>query len=459
MQSIPLEAYGVGAYFLLCTSLAYLTRRTKSFAEFSVGNHKVPTAMIFASLAATYIGPGFSIGFTEKGFNTGFVFFILSLPLALQTILVGVFFAPRLARYRDCFTIGDVMEQQYGRFTHLLAGIVSVGLCIGFTAIMGKIGGQLLSSVTGWSVPISIAAVTLFTAFYTFTGGVRAVIANDGIQFLWFCLVIPSVVLLAFFKCPVPTSEVASKAVELTHAGFSGMTGMQIFGLAISFLLGETLLPPYANRALSAKTVTASRWGFVLAGAFSPVWLGLCSVLGVYGYFLLPADVTGDAVFMGLGKHLLNGVLFGCLLAAVIAITMSSQESVMNSASVALVRDIAELKWKLTDKQQLILGRIGTLGAAVIAILIAQVAPSILDGLLICYSIWAPSLLLPFLLGLYVKNTKSMAGWLAMLCGAAVSIVWQTLLKEPFGVPAILVGLAASLVGWLIGQVFGKKRV
>ena len=131
----------------------------------------------------------------------------------------------------------------------------------------------------------------------------------------------------------------------------------------------------------------------------------------------------------------------------------------MNSASVALVRDIAELKWKLTDKQQLILGRIGTLGAAVIAILIAQVAPSILDGLLICYSIWAPSLLLPFLLGLYVKNTKSMAGWLAMLCGAAVSIVWQTLLKEPFGVPAILVGLAASLVGWLIGQVFGKKRV
>lgn len=455
---MPLEVYGLVFYLLMCFGLAWLTRRTSTFSEFSVGNHKVPAAMIFASLATAYIGPGFSVGFTGKGYATGFLFWILSLSYALQTILVGVFFAPRLSRYRDCYTIGDVMDRQYGRFTHLLAGIVSLGLCIGFTAIMGKIGGQLFSSVTGVSVPWSIAIVTLFTAFYTFTGGIRAVIANDGIQFLWFCLIIPVMALLAYFKCSAPTSEVAAKAVELTKAGFSGMTGMQIFGVVVSFLLGETLIPPYVSRALSATTERASRKAFVLAGCFAPIWLGLCAALGLFGYYYLAPGAVADDVFLGLGKHLLNPFFYGCLMAGVVAITMSSQEATMNSASVAFVRDIVGLRGNLSDKAQLVLGRAATLGCAVIAVVVAQFAPSIIDGLLICYSIWAPSLLLPFLLGLYVKNTKPMAGWLAMIAGGTVSIIWQTALKEPLGIPAILVGLAASLAGWLVGQWLGKAK-
>ena len=128
----------------------------------------------------------------------------------------------------------------------------------------------------------------------------------------------------------------------------------------------------------------------------------------------------------------------------------------MNSASVALVRDIVGVNGNLTDHRQLILGRAGTITVALIAAVVAQYAPSIIDGLLICYSIWAPSMLLPLLLGLYVRNTRPMAGWLSMLCGAVVSIIWQTALKEPMGIPAILVGLAASLGGWGFGQFCGK---
>jgi SSS family solute:Na+ symporter len=323
---------------------------------------------------------------------------------------------------------------------------------------MGKIGGQLFASVTGVSLPWSITIVTLFTAFYTFTGGIRAVIANDGIQFLWFCLIIPAMVLLAYFKCPVSISEVATKAAELTNAGFSGMTGMQILGVVVSFLLGETLIPPYVARALSATTEQASRKAFILAGCFAPIWLGLCAALGFFGYYYLAPGVAADDVFLGLGKQLLNPFFYGCLMAGVVAITMSSQEATMNSASVVFVRDIVGLRGNMSDKAQLLLGRAATLGCAGVAVIVAQFAPSIIDGLLICYSIWAPSLLLPFLLGLYVKNTKPMAGWLAMIAGGVVSIGWQTVLKEPLGIPAILVGLAASLLGWLIGQWLGKAK-
>ena len=156
MKITTLDALGIVSYFVIVGIFAFLTRRTRSFSDFSVGNRKVPAAMIFASMAATYIGPGFSVGFTAKGFTSGYLFLVLSLTYGIQTILMGLFFAPKLSEHRDCHTIGDVMGKKYGTFSHFLAGIVSVGLCIGFTAVMGKIGGVLLQSVTGWSLPVCI---------------------------------------------------------------------------------------------------------------------------------------------------------------------------------------------------------------------------------------------------------------------------------------------------------------
>jgi SSS family solute:Na+ symporter len=451
---------GIVAYFLVTAVFAYLVRRTRSFSEFSVGSRKVPAAMVFASMAATYIGPGFSVGFTSKGYSSGYMFYILAMTYPLQTILVAFFFAPRLSRFRDCHTIGDVIAKKYGKFSQFLAGIISVGLCIGFTAVMGKIGGELLHSVTGWPLTLSIAIVTMSTAAFTFTGGVRAVIATDAVHFCWYTIVIPVVLMLAFFKHPQTASDIGAKAAELTRTGFTGLTWIQMLGIAVSFLLGETLIPPYANRALAARTEAASRSGFLWAGLFCVVWLAIVATMGIAAHGLLPTSVAADDVFLELGKAMLPYGTYGLLLASVIAIVMSSQESVLNSATVAFTRDIVGIGAgrNLTDKQSLIVSRMGTLVIAGIATVAARYAPSIIDGLLVCYSIWAPGLLLPFLLGLYLKRTTATAGWLSMICGSVSSVLWQTVLKEPAGVPAILVGLAVAAIAFAVGSMIGNPQ-
>ena len=449
---------GIAVYFIAAGVFAYFVRRTKTFAEFAVGNRKIPRAMIFPTMAATYIGPGFSVGFTAKGFSTGYVFYLLAMTYPIQMILVAFFFAPRLSRFRDCTTIGEVMSKRYGKFTHLLAGIISVGLCVGFTAVMGKIAGQLLHSVTGLPLMASIAIVTMFTAFYTFTGGLRAVIATDAFQFAWFSLVVPIALLIAFFNSPGTTSEIAAKATELTSSGFGGLSGMQILGIIVAFLLGETLIPPYANRALSAKTESASKQGFLWAGLYCIVWLGIVATMGIVAHQFLPSSTNPDDVFFAMGKAVLPYGTYGLLLAGVIGIVMSSQDSVLNAATVSFVRDIVGVRGRLSDRNSLILSRIGTIFIAGVATVVARYSPSIIDGLLICYSIWAPGLLLPFLLGLYLKRTSPMAGWLSMIVGATTSILWQTALKEPGGYPAILVGLVASALAYIVGHYLGKTN-
>ncbi|MEU5852580.1 FAD-dependent oxidoreductase [Saccharopolyspora shandongensis] len=43
-----------------------------------------------------------------------------SLVFAVQTVLIGIFVAPRLKRYLGTHTVGDVMEHHYGRASRLV---------------------------------------------------------------------------------------------------------------------------------------------------------------------------------------------------------------------------------------------------------------------------------------------------------------------------------------------------
>lgn len=444
-------------YFGFLLFFGYVTRRTKTFDEFAVGKHSVPAMMIFASMAATIIGPGFSVGFTAKGWATGYMFYYLVLAYAVQVVAVGVFLAPRLAKQRDCDSLGDLMRKKYGAFSQLLTGIVSVGLCIGFTAVMSKVGGSILHSMTGWPVGVCAGIVTGVTAFVTFSGGVRATIATEGLQFSVKSIAVALLLLFAVAQAPSSLPAIAERAQDLTQRGFESLGGWQILGIVLSFMLGEALIPPYANRALVAKTEIASSQGFVAAGLFCVVWLAMVALLGVVAHDLLPVGTSGDDVFVALAQRVLPAGLFGLLLAAIVAIVMASQESVLNSSAVAFVRDIVGVFHKPSERTALLLAKTSTLIFAAVAAYASQFAPSIVDGLLVLYSIWAPTILLPLVLGLFLENTRPAAGWLSILAGGTGSIGWQMILQEPHGIPAILVGLLASAIGYVIGQLVGSR--
>ena len=64
----------IGAYVVVLTYVALRARAARDFSEFSLAGRALPLALVFGSLAATYVGPGYSIGFVGKGFRSGFLF-------------------------------------------------------------------------------------------------------------------------------------------------------------------------------------------------------------------------------------------------------------------------------------------------------------------------------------------------------------------------------------------------
>jgi len=449
----------VVAYLVLLTFVAVRARAAREFEEFSLAKRALPLALVFGSLAATYVGPGYSIGFVGRGFKSGFLFLGIGLAYALQNILVGLLIAPRLRSLKNCHTLGDAIGQKYDRKCQIVAGIISVGLCAGFSAVMAKAGCVVLNDVfnlPNWS---SVAIVVGITALYTTFGGLRASVITDAFQFTAFATLLPVTLLLALvFHLKGGPATFTSQAISATTDGLKATPIIEIVGLVAAFLLGETLIPPYANRALASKTTRVSRNGFILAGIFSAVWFLVMISLGITARNVIPMDIDEDRVLLNLVRSIMPASGYALLLVVLVSVVMSSLDSLLNAGAVAFTQDIVKPFAKLPNGSALNIGRSATIIIAIIASAGAVFVPGIIDGLLICYTIWAPAILPALIIGLWVKHPRPLAGILSMGVGTVVAVMFELIIPYSIGIPAIIPAIALALMAYLLGHSFGSAK-
>ncbi len=456
MQTV-LPVIVAAAYVVVLTFVALRARAARQFSEFSLARRALPLALVFGSLAATYVGPGFSIGFVGKGFKNGFLFLGIGLAYAIQNILVGLLIAPRLRALKGCHTLGDAIGQKYDRTCQIVAGIISVSVCTFFAAVMAHAGGVVVNDVFGLPHWSSVIVVVGITALYTTFGGLRASVITDAFQFTAFAILLPATLLVVLiFHIKGGAATFAGEAVTATTEGLDSTSLIEIVGFVAAFLLGETLIPPYANRALASKTTRISRNGFMLAGVFSIVWFVVMIALGVAARSIVPAGTDEDRVLLNLVGSLTHGGGYALLLVVLVSVVMSSLDSLLNAGAVAFTEDIVKPFVELPDEKALNVGRCATIVIAAIAAAVAPAVPSVIDGLLICYTIWASAILPALIIGLLVKRPRPLAGILSMGVGTFVAmsaIVLMFIFPSIIKAPAIIIpALGAALLAYVLGH-------
>ena len=463
---VVLSIFVVVGYAVVLTFVAVRARAARDFSQFSLARRALPLALVFGSLCATYVGPGFSIGFVGKGFETGFLFLFIGLAYSLQNVLVGLFVAPRLRALKDCHTLGDAIGQKYDRKCQVLAGLISVGLCAGFAAVMASAGGVVLMSVFGLSKLPAVIIVVAVTALYTTFGGLRASVITDAFQFTAFAIFLPvTLVMVLLFHFSGDAAAFVGQAKAATAEGFGSISVVEVLGLVAAFLLGETLIPPYANRALASKTTRISRNGFVLAGQFSVAWFIVMISLVAAARGIIDPGTHGDDVLLNLVKTVMPAEGYALLLVVLVSIVMSSLDSLLNAGAVAFTEDIVRPFAKVPDATALNIGRCATIVIAAIAAAGAVAVPSIISGLLTCYAIWAPAILPALIIGLWIKHPRPLAGILSMGIGATIAVVLWVIFKFVFGwsievcVPRVIIpALGAALLAYFLGHWSDRYR-
>jgi SSS family solute:Na+ symporter len=437
----------LAGYFVLLIVIGVQTiRRVQNADDFAVAGNRIIWPVFFGSLAASFLGGGASLGVAGKTFSDGYVYMFAFFGYAVSFLLIGLFVAPRLKSYLGAHTVGDVMEQHYGRAARLLTGLLSIGLCAGILGAQALAIGTVVNATidlpTVPSIIIGMAVVVLYSSF----GGAWAVIQTDMLQFVFLGVFIPVTLILALGEAGGPAGLVA--ALPEAHLSFSGGYSALLFiGLFVSFLLGETLVPPYAQRTFSTPDSRHARIGFAMSGGFAFLFYFIAASIGLVALVLFP-DIPPDQALPTVVMNLLPAGLIGLVVAALLAVVMSTASSYLNSIAVVFVKDIYQpfINPDVSAKQKLWLERGLSLGVGVVATVFALSVPSIVDALLYSYTFWAPTIVIPLLIAVLRGSRNKVAALSAIAAGVVGTVVWIVWFQESTGLDGLVVGVAANLL-------------
>lgn len=435
-------------------------RGIRGMQDFALAGKSFGMLVIFATLSASFIGGGFSMGNAEKVFLIGISNIVALWGFSVKEILVARYIAPRMIRYPQAISVGDIMYQHYGKGARIFSGIFSMALCAGILGAqigaMGYVFNLFLEIDRVWGILIGCGIVIAYATF----GGMRSVVWTDIMQFIVLAVGIP--LTLYFGLQAVGGWQTMTQSLPAGHLSLptEPLAIIALLSLFLVFMLGETLVPPYLQRLLIGKDQASVVRGSLLSGLFSIPFFAITGAIGLVALAMQP-QLDANLAMPYVIQQAVPPILQGIVAAAIVSIIMSSADSFLNSASIAFSNDIVAplRKNKLSAAAELKLARWVTLLVGTLSIIFALSIDSVIDILIVAYNFWAPTVLVPLImaiLGGYVSQKRFVAGALA---GITVTIVWNSVIQSPFGIDGLVLGTFANWLTFvLIERDLAKKQ-
>jgi SSS family solute:Na+ symporter len=441
----------VSVYLLIILGLGlWAARGQKSLEEYAVVGRSYGSLVIFMTMSASFIGGGFSTGNAEKVFLFGIANIVALWGFSLKEILVATYVAPKMDRFPNAISVGDIMATAYGKVGRVITGLSALFLCAGIVGAQVGAIGIVFNVFYGidrvWGIGLGCGIVIFYTTF----GGMRAVVATDMVQFTILAIGMP---LVLFFGInyvggvDAMIAAIPADRIELPGAHFEWLG---LFALVLVFMFGETLVPPYVQRLLVGKSAKQAARGTLFSGLFS---IPFFAITGLIGLVALAIDPTLDSnlAMPSVVVTVMPPVLKGLVIAAMISIVMSSADSFLNSASIAFVNDVVQplRPHPLSPQQSLRLAMAATFVVGVLSVIFAISIESILDILIYAYTYWAPVVLVPLIATIYGYR-KGVSGFVSgAVAGVVVALVWDIFLGQPAQIAGLVVGVFANLAVFL----------
>lgn len=444
------------AYFVLVLWIGYYTmKKISNFSDYSVAGRTMPFALIFATIGATLAGGGATVGRVSFVYDIGIVVFLALLGVVISQVIIGFFIAPRIREMENVHTIGDIMGFYFGSSGRLVSSIFSFLFMMGMFGVQALALGRILEPIIGLPFLWLTLIGALITIVYTWAGGMLAVVYTDAVQFILLVGGIATATMIGVIKMGGMTTIIdKAAAIDTDHLVFFG--GPWTVGIFIStfltFLLGEALAPHYIQRYAASKSSKITSWSTV---SFAIMYIFLTiviMVIGLIGFIVFP-KMNGDLVFVNFVMEYLPIGIIGLVFGALIAAVMSTGSSILNTAAVIFSKDIygGLFNKNAGDKSMLKSAQYATIFVGIAGVVVSLFIPSVMDLMLFGFKMWAPSILPPMVIALLwgkpmERKVSPRAAVPAIISGLAVTILWLSVLNEPFNVPAIVVGIVTNLL-------------
>jgi len=377
----------------------YCTRYVGDVGDFFVAGKALPFWAIGFSIVVSDIGAVDFVAVAGAAYRNGVSAANFDWMGSMPAMVFAAFvFVPYFWR-SGVFTIPEFLGRRYNSAVQFINGLIWAVVLFVMLAVMQWVtADKLMHTVLGWNTYWTLWITAFVTGFYTFTGGLTAVVFTDVVQLV--VMYVGGLGLLALSLWEVGGwSSLQTKILAmgpeyenhfkllLPHdtTGPFPWTGI-VFGLgivlAIAYMSGNQVI---VQRTLGARSEWDAKGGMLLGGflkSFIPLMValpGLCAVI------LVPhlGPENADRAVPEMIRALLPAGLRGLMFAALFAALMSSISGTLNSGTTIFITDLVGQvrSWMgrkpLGERHALALGRAYT---ALFIILSAAFAKKIGDN-------------------------------------------------------------------------------
>ena len=397
--------------------------------------------------------------------------------LAAGTYLNFLLVAKRLRRYSvklDAITIPSFISKRYGEKRPVIMCISALIILIFFVPYVASglaAIGKLFNSLFGWDYMAAVIIGAIVIISYTSIGGFSAVATMDLIQSVIMTVALAIIVVFGIvqaggmdavldharslpgFLTFTETYNAASGSAE--PYGFIRIISMMAWGL------GYFGMPHILVRFMAIRDENELKLSRRIASVWVVISMGVAVFIGIVGHVVssvgrvpyLEGSAT-ETIIVKLSDLLSSYGIFpaivaGCILAGILAATMSTADSQLLAAASAfsenLVQDVFGVK--LTERQTMLIARLTVVVIAVIALFLAADPDSnVFQIVSFAWAGFGATFGPAILCALFWKRSNRQGIMAGLVAGGAMIFIWKFLVKPLGGIWNIYELLPAFLV-------------
>ncbi|MEX2564422.1 MAG: sodium/solute symporter [Cyclobacteriaceae bacterium] len=453
---------------IVLIGLLSVRNKNRTSEGYFLAGKSLTWAVIGASLFASNISTIHLVGLAESGFTDGIVWGNFEWFSGIELLILAFVFIPFYLRTKIT-TLPQFLEKRYDSRSRVVLAIFSI-----LAALFMHIGVSLYAGavvfehVFGVSIPVSIVIIALATGIYTIIGGLTSVVITEAVQTVILIAGSLTITILAIYRLPeigITSYEELKVAVDPDRFRIVSFDAAQKGFTFTDMLFGHLILGIWywctdqtiVQRVLGARSEKQAKLGALFAGFLKILPVFIMVIPGILAFALFQQEIGVDtkSVLPVMITHLMPVGLKGLMIAALLAAVMSSVAAAINSCSTLIVYDVFnKLKPSLPDEQKIYIGRI----TGVLVLLLAVIWSPFLGNLgtifeLInqMFSIFAPSIVAVFLLGIISSRGTASAAFFTLLGGSlfAASVFLVEKYLPIGGVPNYISSRDGLGINWL----------
>ncbi len=437
----------IAGYFVLIVGIGFAFKRMakQSTSDYFRGGGRMLWWMVGSTAFMMQFSAWTFTGAAGKAFTDGFAVCLVFIANTFSYFCGWAYFSHRFRKMRFDTPTEDIMRrfcnqnEQFFAWALIIFSLINAGIWLNALGVFS-------SAVFDADINVTIVVTGVTVLFVSVVAGAWGVVASDFVQTL--------VVAVVSLACAVVALVMVGGPVELVSNFPSGfLVGpdmnypLLLVGTFVFFLVKQlvTIMNLHDSfRFLNARDSVNARKAALLAmglmGVGSLVWFippWASATLYPEAPLAYPelGNKAADAIYLVFARNAMPIGTVGLLLAGLFAASMSSMDSALNKNSGIFVRSmyqpfLARRNRSVTEKHLLTVSRLLSLFSGLIVIFMALFFRSLqelslFDLMMSVSTMIQVPLLIPLIVGIFVRKTPNWAPWVTVILGLTVSGVMK----------------------------------